>query len=42
MAKIIIADDNKDLNNMLSEYLGSQIICLLTKRFKQVNNYYRI
>ena len=42
MAKIIIADDNKDLNNMLSEYLGSQNNLFVDKTFttgKQVLNY---
>ena len=42
MAKIIIADDNKDLNNMLSEYLGSQNNLYVDKTFttgKQVLSY---
>ena len=42
MAKIIIADDNKDLNNMLSEYLGSQNNLFVDKTFttgKQVLSY---
>lgn len=47
MTKIIIADDNKELNNMLSEYLGSQNSLYVDKTFqtgKQVlayleNNY---
>ena len=33
MAKIIIADDNKDLNSMLSEYLGSQNSLFVDKTF---------
>ena len=42
MAKIIIADDNKDLNSMLSEYLGSQNNLYVDKTFltgKQVLSY---
>ena len=42
MTKIIIADDNKELNNMLSEYLGSQNSLYVDKTFqtgKQVLNY---
>lgn len=42
MTKIIIADDNKELNNMLSEYLGSQNSLYVDKTFqtgKQVLTY---
>ena len=42
MTKIIIADDNKELNNMLSEYLGSQNSLYVDKTFqtgKQVLSY---
>ena len=42
MTKIIIADDNKELNNMLSEYLGSQNSLFVDKTFqtgKQVLSY---
>ena len=42
MAKIIIADDNKDLNSMLGEYLGSQNNLYVDKTFttgKQVLSY---